>query len=208
MYSLWICYSWFVKVLSFDVSETCGPPPYVVRAFHDSEGISRFPLGSQVTYRCQDGFTLTERFAHTRALCDHGERWEGPRMSCKRKVPRMLSFQQYLLDTNFRCSVLKNEHLLKFEKWKASLILHFSGNFKYQQNSKVYKIFENWCSRILMTPQFIKLCIKLKCLDLAVVLHAIALVQNILLYTYCTWYIKVMFGVNDAYVKLRFHYHD
>lgn len=64
-------------------SETCGPPPYVVRAFHDSEGISRFPLGSQVTYRCQDGFTLTERFAHTRALCDHGERWEGPRMSCK-----------------------------------------------------------------------------------------------------------------------------
>lgn len=102
----------------------------------------------------------------------------------------------------------KNERLLKFIKWKASLILHFSGNFKYQQNSKVYKIFENWCSRILMTPPFIKLCIKLKCLDLAVVLHAVALVQNILLYTYCTWYIKVMFGVNDAYVKLRFHYHD
>nr|XP_022326524.1 protein lev-9-like isoform X1 [Crassostrea virginica] len=63
-------------------SEACGPPPHVERAFHDSEGIVRFPSGSQVQYRCQEGFMLTERHANTRALCIY-QRWEGLRMSCK-----------------------------------------------------------------------------------------------------------------------------
>lgn len=67
-----------------DLTEACGPPPHVERAFHDSEGIVRFPSGSQVQYRCQEGFMLTERHANTRALCIH-QRWEGLRMSCKRQ---------------------------------------------------------------------------------------------------------------------------
>ena len=67
-----------------DLTEACGPPPHVERAFHDSEGILRFPGGSQVQYRCQEGFMLTERHANTRALCIH-QRWEGLRMSCKRQ---------------------------------------------------------------------------------------------------------------------------
>ncbi|XP_048772939.2 protein lev-9-like isoform X3 [Ostrea edulis] len=61
---------------------TCGPPPYVDRAFHDSNDVERFSVGTQIQYRCQDGFMLADRYANTRAECMRDERWEGPRMSC------------------------------------------------------------------------------------------------------------------------------
>ncbi|XP_048772940.2 sushi, von Willebrand factor type A, EGF and pentraxin domain-containing protein 1-like isoform X6 [Ostrea edulis] len=63
-------------------SATCGPPPYVDRAFHDSNDVERFSVGTQIQYRCQDGFMLADRYANTRAECMRDERWEGPRMSC------------------------------------------------------------------------------------------------------------------------------
>ena len=86
-----------------DLTEACGPPPHVERAFHDSEGILRFPTGSQVQYRCQEGFMLTERHANTRALCIH-PRWEGLRMSCKRQYlsPRHNSNKKYINGQSYK----------------------------------------------------------------------------------------------------------
>ena len=72
----------------FRVAGKCRDPEKVSHAHHDGPaGVRVFPLGTQLTYSCSDGY-ISEGFS--KAMCVGEGHWVGPRMTCTRE-DRLLS---------------------------------------------------------------------------------------------------------------------
>ena len=83
----------------------------VPHANHDGPvGVRIFPLGTQLTYSCADGYNIDGFF---RAMCVGEGRWVGPRMTCSRKCFHAVNYG--VLD--FQSSSCRKHGALSLSIW-------------------------------------------------------------------------------------------
>ena len=112
---------------SFSIAGKCRDPPVVPHANHDGpKGVRIFPLGTQLTYSCADGYNIDGFF---RAMCVGEGRWVGPRMTCSRKCFHAVNYG--VLD--FQSSSWRKHRALGLSWFKSKQRMHWNPVFSMYQ---------------------------------------------------------------------------